>query len=30
MKFFSTFRAKLILSLFPIVAGAVIGALLLF
>jgi class 3 adenylate cyclase len=30
MKFFSTFRAKLILSIFPIVAGAVIGALLLF
>ncbi|MEQ1749219.1 MAG: adenylate/guanylate cyclase domain-containing protein [Prosthecobacter sp.] len=30
MKFFSTFRAKLILSIFPIVAGVVIGALLLF
>lgn len=30
LKFFSTFRAKLILTIFPIVAGVVIGALLLF
>lgn len=30
MKLFSTFRAKLILTIFPIVAGAVIGALVLF
>jgi class 3 adenylate cyclase len=30
LKFFFTFRAKLILTIFPIVAGVVIGALLLF
>lgn len=30
LKFFSTFRAKLIMTLFPVVAGVVIGALLLF
>jgi class 3 adenylate cyclase len=30
LKFFSTFRAKLILTIFPIVAGVVIGALLMF
>jgi len=29
MKFFSTFRAKLILAIFPIVAGVVVGTLLL-